>query len=858
MQYLHHEAENVLLPQVGGKAFNLYRLKAAGLTVPEWIVVPAEELQKVIGAETDPGLIRQWIEDFEIPPSFIRRIRLHFGTATFFAVRSSALDEDGTTLSFAGQFETYLYVKPEQLAENIKKVWLSACSERVLAYRKNNGLNGHFSIAVIIQRMVNADAAGVAFGADPLSGRRDMKVISAVYGLGEGLVSGELNADTFRVKGAAIEATIANKPFKIAAAENSGTCRLEVEAPLRKQPALSDDSIFQLAGILDRLQALYGQPQDIEFAIEHDKIYLLQSRAITGLKTATQEGEYIVWDNSNIIESYPGVTTPLTFSFIIKVYEAVYRQMASVMGISQKDIELHKGTFANMLGLLNGRVYYNLLSWYKLLALLPGYSLNAAFMEKMMGVKERFELKDHPLRSGWQERLRIGNMVWVMLRNLLSLPGQRKQFVHEFNEVMKRYQGIEFDKCRPEELMRLYYDFEQTLLKKWKAPLVNDFFTMIYFGVLQKVIEKYKIDATGSLHNDLLSGAKDIISTEPVWLIMDIVEAIQNNEQAKHLFINNEPGMIWQSLTEPEYFSVKRPVDEFIASFGERCVGELKLETVSYKQDPLLLVRILKQYTEQGVRKNANTFDDKGIRREAEAKAELALKGKPLQRMIFQYLLKQTRILVSSRENLRYERTRAFGIVRQIFNAMGKQFHKEGILAHSRDIFYLKKEEIFEYIQGTSVNNNLSAIIDLRKAEFAAFEHMQPAERIVTHGMVYHNNDLAGPATSTSSKPDGDLSGIGCCAGRVKAKVRVLRRPDEISSLEGDILVTSSTDPGWAILFPTASGILVERGSLLSHSAIVSREMGIPCIVGITGLLDRLQTGDMVEMDGKTGEVKIV
>jgi len=211
---------------------------------------------------------------------------------------------------------------------------------------------------------------------------------------------------------------------------------------------------------------------------------------------------------------------------------------------------------------------------------------------------------------------------------------------------------------------------------------------------------------------------------------------------------------------------------------------------------------------------------------------------------------------VSARENLRYERTRAFGIVRLIFCAIGEKFHTEGILADARDIFYLTKEEIFDYIKGTSVTSDLQALVTLRKKEYDQFAEEHLNERIRTTGIVYAGNAFI--KTGSHSPVDGAIDGIPCCAGIVKGRVRVISDPKETANLGGDILVTSSTDPGWVTLFPSASAILVERGSLLSHSAIVSREMGKPCIVGITGLLQVLHTGDEIEMNGSTGEINIL
>ena len=861
MNFIKHN-DNTQNATIGGKARNLFELKKLGLDVPNWVVIPQEELEDIVPNElqnTDYEQIKNFINNYEIGKTFIDEILTNFPDDTRFAVRSSAIDEDGSDFSFAGQFESYLFVAKENLAENIKKVWLSAFSERVFQYRKSNNLHQKFGIAVIIQAMIDADAAGVAFGINPISGDRNAKIISAVFGLGEGLVSGELDSDNFLVKNGEITTQLVQKTHKIIPnKERNGTKKVAINLDNQSIATLSDNHIHQIVTILDLCKKHYGKPQDIEFAVKNDTVFLLQARPITNLHlVADPEGEHIIWDNSNIIESYPGVTTPLTFSFIIKMYEAVYVQFAEIMGVSASDVAENQSTFANMLGLIKGRVYYNLLSWYKALALLPGYALNAGFMEKMMGVKERFELKDLKQRSKFSEQIRVLNMVRIMLKNLWALPKMRTNFQADFNAVMAEYEKIDFEKSRADELMHLYLRFEQTLLKKWKAPLVNDFFAMIYFGILQKLVIKYNISDNTGIANDLLCGAKDIISTEPIHRCLNIATMIADDEKAKKLFLENKEKTIWETLQKGDFEPIKKQIDDYIYKFGERCVGELKLETTTYKQRPDFFIKILKSYVEQGVTtRNKNTNIEDELRKNAETKVANTLKNSFLQKIIFNYILKNTRILVSARENLRYERTRGFGVVRQLFCAIGKVFFSEGIIESERDIFYLSKEEIFDHIKGTSINGDLRKLIELRQKEFANFEKDSTGERINTRGIVYQGNDFNPPLDR--SILEGDLQGIGCCPGRVIAKVRVVKDPNEVENLNGDILVTSSTDPGWVTLFPTASAILVERGSLLSHSAIVSREMGKPCIVGISGLLQVLKTGDEVEMDGSTGVVKIL
>ena len=858
-----NDIDQLLKVGIGGKARNLIQLEKIGMGVPKWAVIPQEVLLSILPTELfdrDNEEVNKYIDSLDVVSILSQSIQELFPETQYFAVRSSSVDEDSPEFSFAGQFQSYLYVSQGEIEDKVKLVWKSAFSDRVKSYREENALPAQFGIAVIIQEMVNAEVAGVAFGVDPTTGNRNARVISSVYGLGEGLVSGELNADTYTCINGNIERTLADKREAIVRDESgSGIKKVNVPEEKRVISSLTDQEIEKIAGVLSTLQDEFGKPQDIEFAFSRDQLYLLQTRPITSLhNVADNSGDYIVWDNSNIIESYPGVTTPLTFSFIIKMYEAVYKQFCEFMGVGPREIDEHSTTFANMLGLIKGQVYYNLLSWYKVLALLPGYSINAEFMENMMGVKERFELKEQKKLAKSTAYWRLIITIIRMIRSLIYLPKQRREFLEFLEKTMKEYEAIDFNKLRSDELMHVYLRFEQILLKKWNAPLVNDFFAMIYFGTLEKLIKKWSIGQHINLHNDLHCGSNDIISTEPITRLFEISTFISQNPEAKSLFTANDPSFIWESLTKNPAQDVTRLIRGYLEKFGERCVGELKLETISYNQDPTSLIRIIKSYvTQHIVSRPKESSIEKKLRADAEAVVKQSLKRRPVKRLIFRHVLKMSRSLVSNRENLRYERTRGFGMVRKIFSAIGKQFYFEGIIDNDRDIFYLKKEEIFDFISGTSVSINLKDTIKLRKAEFAEYEKIDSLpERIPTYGIVYHGNDFQ--KTAKTSVVDGDLKGIGCCPGQVTQKVRVMKSADEVDSLDGDILVTSSTDPGWVTLFPTASAIIVERGSLLSHSAIVSRELGIPCIVGVDGLLSTLKTGDLVEMDGSTGHIKVL
>ena len=232
-------------------------------------------------------------------------------------------------------------------------------------------------------------------------------------------------------------------------------------------------------------------------------------------------------------------------------------------------------------------------------------------------------------------------------------------------------------------------------------------------------------------------------------------------------------------------------------------------------------------------------------------------------------MLRQARERVRDRENLRFERTRLFGRVRRVFLELGKRYAAVDALDEPRDVFYLTVDEALGWAGGISATADIRAVSAARKAEFARYRTMPaPADRFETRGLVHAGHDFT-PALRLASEQhsvlasgsavssDGDVRrGTGCYPGVVRGIARVVRDPRDASLEPGEILVAERTDPGWVMLFPAASGLLVERGSLLSHSAIVARELGLPAVVSIDGLTSWLSTGDEVEFDGRTGEVR--
>lgn len=869
---------------IGGKARNLALLADAGIGVPPWIVITAAAFDRLVASstsdETDPDAVRTRTQSMALPADFRAEVAGALRGAglggSLVAVRSSAVDEDGAEASFAGQFDTVLGVRAEAdgdaLWDAIRRVWASAFSAHAVAYRARHG-GAPPRMAVLIQAMVDAEAAGVAFSADPVHGDPSTAVVSAVYGLGEGLVSGDLDADTYRVRftgdeAGPVQAQVAEKDRAVRLRPDGGSRMVEVALDMRARPALTDDEARRIATAARRLADHFGAPQDVEWALpaagdgDERPLCILQTRPITTLGerapersvTSVADGEVRLWDNSNIVESYSGVTTPLTFSFARSVYEQVYLQFCRLLGVSEHLLDEHRHVFANMLGLIGGRVYYNLLNWYRVLALLPGYTVNREFMERMMGVREK--LSDPPtvatVAGKWEDTGRTVKMAWRLIAAQRSLKREVPAFHARVDAALRPLAGVDLSTRPADELAALYRDLEGKLLRHWRAPLVNDFFAMIFFGVLVRLVEKWLPGSPPTLANDLLVGEGGIISTEPAKRVLAMAERVAADPALSAVFASEtDDGRLWSRLgTEPAFAPFHGEVRAYLDQFGDRCANELKLETLTHGDDPSFIVRLIRTYAQAGTRQDSGHHEAE-VRGWAEATVRQRLGG--VRRRVFSAVLNQARTRIRDRENLRFERTRVFGAVRRIFLAIGARLAETGRLDDARDVLYLRVDEIFSHLDGTGVTADLRSLTKLRRAEFAAYERAPaPPDRFETRGPAADYVATLGPAVA----PSGELRGTGCSPGVVRAPVRIVRDPHHAGELAGHILVAERTDPGWTLIFPAVEGVLVQRGSLLSHSAIVARELALPCIVGIPGLMDTLRDGEMVEMDGTAGTLR--
>ncbi len=798
--------------QTGGKAAALMRLVALGFDVPAFFTLP-------LAAFDNQGLNADTLAAMQAKLSEI-------GPGPY-AARSSAVEEDGSDHSHAGQFLSVLNLREDALPAACNDVYLSGLASSVTGYRAARGLSGAGGgTAVLVQQMVNASAAGVAFTADPVSGRRDRIIISAIAGLGDRLVGGEEDGDTYILDhmGALIET-----------GSDAGV--------------LSADDLIALHDLAVRVEAACGCPQDIEWAFEGSRLFLLQARPITTAlqPEAIADNRLTIFDNSNIVESYPGIVVPLTYSFAQYAYARVYRSFVKLLGVDDNSIAESAAVFDNMLARIDGRVYYNLVNWYRALALLPGFSINRAHMETMMGVSQ--PMPDEVVRSIGSDKptslalaaewMRVARSALKLAYEGMRLGKTKRGFYARLNAALAKPAST-LDAMPLTDLAKEYRRIEADLLDRWDAPIVNDFICMMAFGASRKLLEHWGGPEGLEVHNDIMIGQGDIISAEPAQRIRQMGAMLDNHAELRAQLAKGDGSNI---AAHPE---LALEITAYLSKFADRCTEELKLESITLDRDPTPLFRAI---AAGGGHKPPETLRQDGLKK--------LLRGKPVKRMIAAPVMKWAKNRVRDRENLRFERTRIFGRARHLLRAIGAQFAAHGMVSKADDIMLLTIQEILGAIEGYGLTQDLSSLCAQRAKDMEiARTKPDPDERIEIRGAIFANLQSLVPSDVVSASNDIERKGTGCSAGMITAKARIIKDPRTQALEKGDILVARHTDPGWIAVFANASAIVVERGSLLSHSAIVARELGIPCVVGMKNAMQWIQDGEQIMVDGANGTVR--
>lgn len=897
------ECESAVADEVGGKGRNLVAMSSAGLPVPRWFCVTADafdrhveelrpELRGVLrgldfssmaaveGASRElASRIQQTALAEPVRAAILREFDKTFAKDAMVAVRSSGLDEDSGSRSFAGQFDSYLFVPRGDLMRRIKDCWASAFSARALVYRKSVGLDFEsVRMAVIVQEMVDSSVSGVLFTVDP-TGRSDAMVVSAAYGLGEGVVQDLVESDTYHLdrSNGATRRAIAEKQGRVVFDRDAmaGTRVDEVEPELRQRESLDATKIESLRQLGVQVEALYGGPRDVEWAFDRSgALYVLQARPITTKAEARprravaepelareRAADVLVLDNSNIVESFPGVTLPLTFSFAQRMYCDVFSRMVTGLVVFPRLAEDLEPVLARLLGLLRGHVYYNLDAWYEMLSVFPGGELTREAFENSIGLdaKWRIDRRASSRRRRWLRR-------HIAPASLLVKFALRRPLVRRLQRhvasTLAEFDDVDMGALSVHELHHQFDRAYRKLVSRWHVNMDSDLITAQLVEMLSRLVRRWDLDRDfPGLENSLLSNAQ-LASVVPAQSAMALARETVANAALSALWSREEDRAIWKALQEDERFREFRGrVERHLARFGDRGPGDLKFETPTPREAPEQLIAMIRGYRgfAEAWADFASAADES--RAAAERHVESRLAGGP-RRWLLRALVAQARAGIRDREELRLDRTRVFGLGRRFFRALGRIYADEGVLAAESDVFYLTVEEAWGLAHRSCASQNLAELARHRREEYADFRQLgAPASHLVLRpGHTQVSPCAEGASGADVARGDGPtvLEGVACSPGEVEAPARVVVEPAQEDPIRGEVLVCRMTDPGWVFLMVGSSGIVVEKGSVLSHSAIIGRELGIPTVVGVRNATQLVSNGQRLRVDGSAGTVTIL
>ena len=585
------------------------------------------------------------------------------------AVRSSVSGEDSADNSFAGLMDSLLNVAPAGVPAAVREVWASAYSARALFYRHLRWLDLlAVTPGVVVQRMLASTVAGVMFTKDPETAG-DGCVISSAIGLCEGVTGDVVETDTYRCNSAGeIERQIAEKTASVVSSADGGIDTVPVPVDRRHVPTLDDRRIRELHEIGRRLEEIFGAPQDVEWSFDADgRCWLLQTRPIVLAGTAKTGDRLGVWDNSNIVESYPGVTLPLTFSFARKAYETTFRSYIRSFFPFARSFVDGLPVFRVMLGLFDGHVYYNLPSWYAMLSLLPHAKGHKAAWDQMVGVEQRAEAPC--ISVSVFDRL-CASM--LMATRLLAVKRTPRRFFACFEPVYRRHAGADLSDADAFALIEVYDDVERELSDAWRLTLDNDFCTMTYYAALKALCRRWGPADRPDLHHDLVRGQTSMESMAPVSSLVRLAALFRSDPRSSALLDRPDEGVVWRLVQRDQaYAPLKAALERHLEAFGDRGLEELKLDTMSLRDRPQDLIGLIKRHDparaeglKLGQHGGGDSRDADRLLRE--------LFANPIKRRVIRAVRRNTRIAIANRENMRFARSRLFGLARRIFRRMGE------------------------------------------------------------------------------------------------------------------------------------------------------------------------------------------
>lgn len=791
--------ENYRNFNVGAKAGNLFIMQGNGINVPPFFCFFKEDIQKA-------GTYAHHFFDGSVKV----------------ALRSSASAEDGKNTSFAGQFHTQLNLSLTDIPDAAERVCAVPGGRGFLEYCKiNHIVPEEIRVCAIVQEMVDAELSGVLFTANP-QGILNESVVVVGRGTGENVVEDRTDTTTY----------YCNRSDGLYYSEQGGD-----------SPLISEELLMELLSQADRIKEILGPDGDsdtdwdIEYAVKGSQIYILQARPITTL----QRGDTpVILDNSNIVESYPGITLPLTQSFIREAYYRVFRSVALRLTREPETVAALEDTLRNMVDAASGRVYYRISNWYDVILLLPFSGKIIPIWQEMLGVKNRTVTSHSDRKIGFTTHVKV---TFSFVRLILTCPRLMEQLDEYFQEIIAAFEAVDIDRAASGEILAHYKNLLQKVTEKWDLTLVNDMYAFLFTGLLKSRLKTRKIPNADIVANRCISGLNGIESMKPVRALEELAALAARRGELPRL------QEIQSGSDYEEYVSgggiLAEKMTDYIRQYGDRNAEELKLESRTFRTNPELLVQKILYFAEQGMGEWDTQFGESHRIQNSEVGQ---LKG------LCQSFAQKAALGIKNREKSRLNRSRLYGMMRAMMRKVGENLAAAGQIAAQDDIFFLTYEEVERAVTD---GGNLQELVEDRRELYQRFGKLPAYARLVFAERVFDKSpkNIGGMRAAASADC---LKGIACSGGKARGEVLLVENPTLQTDTAGKILVAKMTDPGWVFLLAGAAGIIAEKGSLLSHTAIISRELRKPAVVGVENATRLLKNGDLVEVDGDTGQIVVL
>ncbi len=857
---------------VGGKGYNLGKMITAGFNIPDGFIVTTHAYRKFVennnlkefiketleelditsisSLEDRSKLIRDKFESYSLPDEISNKIDEFYKSnhSKIYAVRSSATAEDLPTLSFAGQHDTFLNVKTiDQLKNAVVKCFSSLWTARAIQYREKNKVD-HLEVnnAVVVQEMIQSEVSGVIFTANPITGNRDETVIEAIFGLGEALVSGLVEPDTYVIsKGRIIDRKTGNQQKSIISISDGGV--QEIEEERANSEVLTDKQLLELDKVARQIFEYYNSPQDIEFAIKDDTVYILQSRSITTLYPQIK----VDYEDLRIYISFnmaQGVLKPFTklgsdilsrFLFGVgKTYNfgGEYNEVKAFQVAGDR-------LWVDITSSLNNKMAKKAVLGFMWVAEPESAKI---IMENIHRFPKTHGLpRIKPLQQVFHDLIFFGRLVKRIFKNPDKARNNAFKRSEQFLAQLERQRtGLDtIDKKLD------YIETSTVIIPKFLfidlAPFIST--TMISLSIAKKMgkpeesglsyldlARSYPYNVTSEMNHYLWGCSQRIKKDIPSFAIFD-----KKNTEIIELFKNNRLLTVLQE-----------ELDGFMKKYGFRGYSEIDVGAERWSDDPEPIINHIKGYLKI---ENEDEYPDnlfKLRRKEAEDTYKILLdkinKKNRLKAKIFNHIIKVNRKVSGMREYPKFIWIKSLNIIKKEILEIGKLLVENGDLDNDSDVFYLNLNDIRRGIDLKDIARN-------NKDSYDREYNRELIPRILlSNGETFFN------AKPNIELKEGMYIGTPVSPGIVEAKARVVLSPDEGTLLPGEILVCPATDPSWTPLFNIASGLVMEVGGLMTHGSVVAREHGIVGIVGVPECTRLIKTGDKLKINGSTGIIELI